>query len=244
MADPLSFGAGIVSIIVPALHGVRLLLDDLNRITDAPQAIQALKNDASKIQNGRVLVEQSRIKPRLPLRAARERDLKRWTRHSQDGKLSWKEKANVGIFKERQVKAMSEQLQSCKSTFNAAVGVSHDNNRRVAAIASAEVQLTELHLQLQKIRFDDSQPEQGQIAQMRNSIVELETDVKTAIRQIEEEQIALACSKDILDKLLEKADAAEKEQWKGRVSFGHSNSGFQAYTVNGGIHGMTFGAKG
>ena len=37
-------------------------------------------------------------------------DLKKWTGHSEDGKLAWLDQANVGFFEKDQVKAMSEQL--------------------------------------------------------------------------------------------------------------------------------------
>jgi hypothetical protein len=50
-------------------------------------------------------------------------DLQKWTRHSEDGKLTWLDRANVGIFKKDQAKAMSEQLQSCKLAINLIVGV-------------------------------------------------------------------------------------------------------------------------
>lgn len=50
MADPLSIGAGVVGIIVPALHGSRLLLDDLQCIIDAPTAIETLKNDLCSVE--------------------------------------------------------------------------------------------------------------------------------------------------------------------------------------------------
>ena len=50
-------------------------------------------------------------------------DLKHWTRHSAEGKLSWQDRANVGFFKERRMKAMSKQLQTCKTTFNSVVGI-------------------------------------------------------------------------------------------------------------------------
>ena len=36
MADPLSITASVVGITVPALHGTRLLLDDLERLKDTP----------------------------------------------------------------------------------------------------------------------------------------------------------------------------------------------------------------
>jgi hypothetical protein len=50
-------------------------------------------------------------------------DLQKWTRHSEDRKLAWLDQANVGFFKKDQVKAMSEQLQSCKLAINLIVGV-------------------------------------------------------------------------------------------------------------------------
>jgi len=40
-------------------------------------------------------------------------DLQRWTRHSGDGRLKWQNRANVGFFRQGQIKAMSEQLQNC-----------------------------------------------------------------------------------------------------------------------------------
>jgi hypothetical protein len=52
MADLLSVGAGVVGIIVPALHGsrLRLLLDDLRCIIDAPKAIETLKGDICSLE--------------------------------------------------------------------------------------------------------------------------------------------------------------------------------------------------
>lgn len=45
MSDPLSVSAAIVGIVVPALHGTRLLIDDVKRITNAPYVIQRLQTD-------------------------------------------------------------------------------------------------------------------------------------------------------------------------------------------------------
>jgi hypothetical protein len=50
MADPLSIGAGVVGIIVLALRGSRLLLDDLQCIIDAPKAIKTLKTNLSSVE--------------------------------------------------------------------------------------------------------------------------------------------------------------------------------------------------
>ena len=45
MADPLSITASAVGIIFPALHGTRLLLEDLQELKDTPKTIKRLTND-------------------------------------------------------------------------------------------------------------------------------------------------------------------------------------------------------
>jgi hypothetical protein len=141
MPDPLSVAASIISVTVPALHGTRLLLDDLNKIIDAPQAVQSLKDDVASAEMalqslqaikdpewevlGQTVAGQSKAAIKNCARACGvfRDNLQSWTRHSQEGRLSWQDRAKVGFFKERQIKAMSEQLQSCKVTFNSAVGI-------------------------------------------------------------------------------------------------------------------------
>jgi len=141
MPDPLSVAASIVGVTVPALHGTRLLLDDLNKIIDSPQVVQSLKDDVTSAEMalqslqaikdpewevlGETISDQSKAAIKNCARACGmfRDDLHRWTRHSDEGRLSWQDKVNVGFFKERQIKAMSEQLQSCKITLNSAVSI-------------------------------------------------------------------------------------------------------------------------
>jgi hypothetical protein len=141
MADPLSIGAGVVGIIVPALHGTRLLLDDLRCIIDAPKAIETLKEDLCSVEMaltslqavkdvewellGNVVVEQSKATINTCTKACDmfQADLQRWTKHSDEGKLSWQDRANVGFFKQRRIKAISNQLQTCQISINSLVGI-------------------------------------------------------------------------------------------------------------------------
>lgn len=141
MSDPLSVAASIVSVSVPALHGARLLLNDLRNIIDAPQTIQSLKDDVTSAETalkslqgiqdtewdalGLDVAHQSKvaIKHCENVCGSLRTSLQHWTRHSRDGKLAWQDRANVGFFKERQIKAMAGQLQSCKVAFNSAVSV-------------------------------------------------------------------------------------------------------------------------
>jgi len=143
MADPLSITASIVGIIVPALQGTRLLLEDLQQLQDASKTVKRLVDNVDSIKTTLELL-QSVEKREWGLLGARvaekaeatissstqacnlfRADLQKWTRHSEDGKLVWWDRANVGLFKKDQVKAMSEQLQSCKLAINLIVGVAN-----------------------------------------------------------------------------------------------------------------------
>jgi hypothetical protein len=49
MADPLSIDASVVGVIIPALHGMRLLLNDLENIKDAPKAVKRLEANVCSV---------------------------------------------------------------------------------------------------------------------------------------------------------------------------------------------------
>jgi hypothetical protein len=139
--DPLSITAGVIGIAAPTLHCVRLLLDDLQKIADAPEAVKSLREELLSVDQaltslqavsdpqwrslGEAVVSQSKAAITScgescdKFRAA----LGRWTRHSNDGKLSWQDRAVVGIFKQGYVKSMSEQLQNCKITLTSVASI-------------------------------------------------------------------------------------------------------------------------
>jgi hypothetical protein len=127
MADPLSIAASIVGATVPALHGARLLLDDLQKINDAPETVNRLKDDVRSVDMaltslqtvkdeeweslGKTIAEDLKATISTCTRACDEfrNDFKRWTRHSGDGILTWQDRANVGFFKQERIKTMSER---------------------------------------------------------------------------------------------------------------------------------------
>lgn len=141
MADPFSIAVGVVGIVVPALHGTRVLINDVKRIANAPETIQALRVDLDSTvlaleslkaipepewqSLGLALAEQSKNAVKTCGSACDifRNDLQRWTRRSRDGELSWRDRANVGFFKERQIQAMSEHLQSCKLACSSVAGM-------------------------------------------------------------------------------------------------------------------------
>jgi len=141
MTDPLSVAASIAGIAVPALHGTRLLLDDLQGIIDAPKSVEGLKEDLRSVDMalqslqaindpewkslGETVANESKVAISTCTRACDmfRAHLQHWTRHSEEGKLSWQDRANVGFFKQRQIKSTSEQLQTCKLTINSVVSI-------------------------------------------------------------------------------------------------------------------------
>jgi Fungal N-terminal domain of STAND proteins len=141
MADPLSIAASIVGVTVPALHGARLLLDDLQKINDAPQTVERLKDNVRSVDMaltslqtledqeweslGGNIAEESKTTISTCTRACDEfrTDIQRWTRHSGHGRLTWQDRANVGFFKQGRIKTISEQLQNCKVTINSVVSI-------------------------------------------------------------------------------------------------------------------------
>ena len=141
MVDPLSVAASVVSITVPALHGTRLLLDDLDKLKDAPKTVKRLTDDVRSVEAtlkllqgvgdrewkslGTTVAEQSKMTIDSCKQACElfRTDLQRWTRHSEDGKLAWQDRTSVGFFKKDQIKAMSEHLQNCKLTITNVISV-------------------------------------------------------------------------------------------------------------------------
>lgn len=141
MADPLSIAASVVGIVVPALKCVRHLVDDLQKLVNAPEAVKFLKDDLLTIDKallslevisnsqweslGESVVDQAKSAMTLCSGSCDRfrTDLSRWTRHSSDGKLSWQDRAMVGFFKQDQIKDVSEQLQACKGTLTSVVSI-------------------------------------------------------------------------------------------------------------------------
>jgi hypothetical protein len=57
MTDPLSITASVVGITVPALHGVRLLMEDLQQLKEAPKTIKRLSKDVQSVETSLKLLQ-------------------------------------------------------------------------------------------------------------------------------------------------------------------------------------------
>jgi hypothetical protein len=139
--EPLSIAASVVGVTAPALHCVRRLLDDIQNIIDAPEAVTWLRDDLLTVDNaltslqtvsdpqweslGPNVIDKTKAATTsclIPCDRFRTA-LARWTRHSGGGRLAWQDRATVGFLKKGQIRSMSEQLQSCKSTLTAVVSI-------------------------------------------------------------------------------------------------------------------------
>lgn len=138
MGEPLSTAAGVVGIVVPAMHGTRLLLEDIKKIRGASDTVAGLQKEIEGVflaTEGLKAVKPSELESlgvaRQSLSAIETCDeacetfrkkLQRWTKHSpEDGKLSRRDRINVGFFQEESIKALSTRLQTCKTTLISAV---------------------------------------------------------------------------------------------------------------------------
>ncbi|KAI0398796.1 hypothetical protein F4802DRAFT_603613 [Xylaria palmicola] len=135
MPDPLSIAASIVGIAVPALHGTRLLLDDLEKLSDAPETIKNLKGEVRLVEAainsfltipeaqwqvlGTSMVDQSKTTLTTCQKSCEKfkADLAGWTRHSGDGKLVLRDRAHI-VFNKKQIKAMSVEVHGDQVSLN------------------------------------------------------------------------------------------------------------------------------
>ncbi|KFA80922.1 hypothetical protein S40288_09751 [Stachybotrys chartarum IBT 40288] len=278
MADPLSIAASVVGVTIPTLEGMRLLLDILSEIKDAPKTIKRLSDDIRSVDAtldmlrgvgerewlllGTTAAEQSRT----TITGSKEAcdhfraKLQRWTKHSDDGRLTWQDRASVGIFKKAQIKAMSEQLQNCKLSINTVISIatlySSVRNSHLTeeikgsicvkqdeinrAITATDRQLVVLQGRLEELEISSDEEEGSMSPQDRAEVQQ----------QLMVECDALDASRILLQELLAKSQeesvqkaALGSQVGSTTISFGQQNSGFQAGIIHGNVSGQTFGGK-
>lgn len=118
MTDPLSVTAGVAGLVAFALQGVRFLVNDINNIREAPKSLENLRIDLTSVRLSleslenvdesqlRLLGDQVYNQPIAAIESCKStcthfrNDLQHWTKCSHNGKPSWRERTNIGIFKE------------------------------------------------------------------------------------------------------------------------------------------------
>ncbi|CAI7650714.1 unnamed protein product [Penicillium manginii] len=265
MTDPLSLTASIAGVVIPALHGMRLLLRDLQDIKDAPENLEDLKNDLflvdgalSSLQDiepedlealGSNVEDNIRSTVKVCSTACDEfrSDLQRWTRHSQDTKLSWRDRSTIGFWKQDHIKSIQGKLHNCQVNITSVVStatlyssfhhtqmtqeirraLSSKEDELRAANRNAVQQQRQVELQLEDLSIQDPEP-------------------KETAKNLQEEQRYLEASQKLLGELLAKIQEAAKSQATPvvNVTFGSQNSGLQIATNNAPMSGFVFGGRG
>ena len=135
MADPFSIAAGVIGVLAPSLHLIRLLRDDLRNISDASSTVKTLGQDVDSVEAalkslsgisqaqwtalGPDVVKQSTgaIQDCTKTCEKFRADLQRWTRHSTTT-ISLRDRVKLGFFRQSEIKSLSQQLQKHQIALN------------------------------------------------------------------------------------------------------------------------------
>ncbi|RKK57680.1 hypothetical protein BFJ69_g17449 [Fusarium oxysporum] len=266
--DPLGITAGVVGVAVPALQCAQQLRKTIQAILDAPSEIASLGDELLTIEQaissvqevsdqqwqslGESVVTQSKTGMNLCRKSCSkfQSAIDHWTRHGEDGKLSWRDRTAIGLFRQDQIKSTSSQLQNCKGTLTSVVSIANFHNslqqasaneemmRMVSmkgtkiakAVSATERQLDEVNARLKRLH----------LALLEE--VEEGPDQISAKDQVETEKFALQQSLDLLKALNENVQSAAEDMRKGQgqvvntMSFGDHNKGVQTGISNAPIH--------
>ncbi|KAI0547606.1 hypothetical protein F4679DRAFT_357629 [Xylaria curta] len=275
MGEPLNIAAGVVGIATATLHWTRLLLDDLEKLSDAPKTVEHLKEEVRLVDTtiksfsniteaqwqalGMSIIEQSKT-TLITCQESCEKfkaDLLRWTKHSGDGKLSLKDRARVGFFKQNRIEAMSEQLHRYQCSLNlvASMATLHNSilNTRInqdikdsisekaaeiaSSITSAGLQLATVNTQLDRLDLGVN------ASNTSNDGYSQDTEQST----LGQERATLESCLRLLEELKSKNEegkehAAQKERDQSiSVTFGQNNYGLQQAVNHGSFSNLSFG---
>ncbi|KAJ6109456.1 hypothetical protein N7486_001691 [Penicillium sp. IBT 16267x] len=268
MADPLSITAGIAGIVTPALHGIRLLSEDLKQIKDAPGNVFTLRESIGSVERSLVSLDTIGDKAWESLGVAENTKttikicgetcdefrnaLQRWTKHSKGDSLSLLDRSKIGFWKQHHIESMEKKLLNCQVTITEVVSIatliSTLRNSHITE-ETREQKQQEVTLAIQRGDAEDTD-----ITQRRKELKtcgDLEDDeLEDAYHQLKEQRKALDMSQALLKELLAKLQepaisqmGAKMKEQSVTVTFGHNNnnSGLQLGINHGNISNMTFG---
>ncbi|KAI8633500.1 hypothetical protein F5Y19DRAFT_244074 [Xylariaceae sp. FL1651] len=277
MGDPLSTAASVVGIVVPALHGFRLLMNDLERLTDAPETVKSLKQEINLVEVttqsfltitepqwvalGTNVVEQSKT----TLTTCKEScekfraDLLIWTKHSSDGKLSWRDRARVGFFKQNQIEAMSGQLRTYRGSLHlvaseATLQYSILNSRVTQDIKDSIVEkaveidsfMATTSTQLAAV---NSKLENLDLGIAVSDVSDYQQDQGVERSILTQERIMLRLCRELLEAIKTKNEEGKEHVIRKErdqlttITFGNNNQGSQIGVNHGPISGFSFGGQ-
>jgi hypothetical protein len=277
MAEAIGVAGSIVGIVATALHVIRKVVDDVRNIHDAPDTLKTLQSDLNladraleSLQDidepqweflGEAVVKHAKVTVTSCTEACStfEAALKKWTKRSTDGKLSWRDRGNIGFFNQSQIKSMSQQLQNCHTmiTSMASTATLHgslknnETSQRIEKTLSENLdQLTNMMTAL-NLRVVETQQAATAPAQQAGQPQEATEAAADVLAQIKEETKALEASRQLYQDLLEKIQEVVAESQAGRargrggntyVKFnGRNDRGLQMGVNEGTMNNLRFG---
>jgi len=137
MAEVLAVAASAVGIATAALQSIQFLLNTIDNMKDAPNAVKTIKVDLQAVDpvlrqldtalqgdNSQVVLSDE-IKSAVDNcdRACKafQTLLDHWMKHSTGDKTFWMDRWRVGLFGQERIKTFKGQLNDCKSTLTVAL---------------------------------------------------------------------------------------------------------------------------
>jgi hypothetical protein len=143
MSDPLSVTAGVIGVATFALHSIRSLVDAIDSIRNAPDAVTNLSGDlkttAGIVGNLHAKLASHTLEPALEksinengsLRSAfqscsedcaRFKDVvATWMKHSSAEKTAWQDRVKLGLFGEKKIQNFARRLAQSGAAVNLAL---------------------------------------------------------------------------------------------------------------------------
>ncbi|KAK3690445.1 hypothetical protein B0T22DRAFT_463606 [Podospora appendiculata] len=228
--NPLSITAGVN--IPDALDAVTTLTNDLRSVDLALASVQAVTELQWKSLGEAVTAQSKAAITSCKTSCKRfNTSLDRWTRHSTDGTLSWRDRTSLGVFKQGHIKSMSEQLQNCNVTLTsiASIATLHSSLQQTQTAEEINTMISTKETAVNNaIAATNDHAYPSGARRGRNG-----SDQTSATKQVAMEKKALGESRKVLEGLFSGPT----------VTFGSHNQGQQVGVNSGTIH-ATFGGKG
>ncbi|KAJ6160579.1 hypothetical protein N7470_003975 [Penicillium chermesinum] len=260
--------AGVTGFVTFALHGIRVLLEDLDKIKEAPNNVLELKDELKSVERVVASLEsiddedwnnmdtniavdaKTLIESCTKTCEAFRIKVQHWTRHSLGDKLSVLDRPFIGFFKSSEIDSMQRKLQAYKGSIGC-----------VASLATLHGSLKQSHGQ-EAVKAINAQREQVLLAQrqaeaqdvdlsarLREVTIADDADPEAEIvrTQLKQEMKALDASKDIINAILstlkDNIALAEKYDNSVHVQFGGNNYGLMMGVNYGPMSNLNFGGR-
>ncbi|KAJ5226237.1 hypothetical protein N7468_007462 [Penicillium chermesinum] len=273
MTDPLSVAAGVTGFVTFALHGIRVLLEDLDKIKEAPNNVLELKDELKSVERVVASLEsiddedwnnmdtniavdaKTLIESCTKTCEAFRIKVQHWTRHSLGDKLSVLDRPFIGFFKSSEIDSMQRKLQAYKGSIGSSLPYETDQRcTRHGSLKQSHGQeaVKAINAQREQVLLAQRQAEAQDVdlsARLREVTIADDADPEAEIvrTQLKQEMKALDASKDIINAILstlkDNIALAEKYDNSVHVQFGGNNYGLMMGVNYGPMSNLNFGGR-